>query len=81
MRIGVHRMLTDMVLGLAALRQAELLEERRIDAIVDEITPPRPARRIVLARWLHALAARLEGQTVVFQVLNERLPAAEHAHR
>jgi hypothetical protein len=71
----------DFVLALASLRQAELLEERRIDAIAMDLAPARPSPRIVLARWLHAVAARLEGQAVVFQVLNERVATAEQAHR
>ena len=74
-------MFADLTLEVARLRQDELLAERRNDGIVSEVAPERLGARIVLARWLHTLAARLEGQAVVFQVLNERVPAAEHAHR
>jgi GH35 family endo-1,4-beta-xylanase len=74
-------MFPDLVVGLALLRQAELLEERRMDSMAMELAPARPTPRIMLARWLHAVAARLEGQAVVFQVLNERVATAEQAHR
>jgi hypothetical protein len=79
--IGVCPVFADLILGVAALHQADLLEEVRIDALARELPATRSSARTMLARWLHSLATRLDGQAVMFQVLNESVAAAEHAHR
>ena len=58
----------ETVLTLANLHQRDLLEEHLREELARRIAPPRQPVRLVLASWLHALATRMEGQAVVFNV-------------
>ena len=69
-------MLNDTVLELSQQRQRELREEVERDVFARSAsagagsTPPRRELRITLARYLHAVAARLEAQPVVLEVVD-----------
>jgi hypothetical protein len=67
--------LTDTVLELSVQRQRELREEVERESLArlaqtPERGAPRGDVRLALARRLHALAARLEAQPVMLEVLD-----------
>src|SRR5205085_2484971 len=77
-------------IAAAMLHIAELRKECEDDRLAQlaRSAEPTVARRnlqvdvrLTLARWLQALAERLAPETILLQVLHERVPATEHAER